>query len=91
MTRLQLVDDAYLANRGHSVKVAPSLLNGREIADLEELVQSIYRPASRAVADLAEGIADRDMHDVIVALRRLVAIGGIARPSADRLERILHV
>lgn len=91
MTRLHLVDDAYLANQQQSVRVAPSLLSIQEIADLEQIVQSVYMPASKALADLVEGLADRDVHKTVVALRRLVAVGGLAQPAANRFERTLRV
>lgn len=87
MTVLRLVDDRFLEQ--HSIRIRPRDLSISQAGELERSAE-VLRTAAKAVADLHEALEARDIHGVIVAQRRLVAVGGLARPSADRLERSLR-
>lgn len=42
--------------------------------------------AAKAVAELIAAVATNDVDGIIAADRRLVAVGGLAKANADRLE-----
>lgn len=77
MTRLRAVPPP---EGQHSIRVP---LTDECLADLEAVTRSVLAPAEVAVRELTEAIRRRDRDAAIPALRRLVAVGGLAKAHAD--------
>ena len=80
MTRLRAVPPP---EGQHSIRVP---LTAECLADLEAVTQSVLAPAETAVRELTDAIRRRDRDACIPALRRLLAVGLIAKSYADFIE-----
>ena len=68
----------------HSIRVP---LTDECLADLEALALKVLAPAEVAVRELTQAIRSRDRDAAIPALRRLLAVGLIAKSYADFVEK----
>jgi hypothetical protein len=84
MTRLRPVDANFRPDAGHSIRVP---LTDECLADLEAITRLVLAPAELGVRELREAISLRDRDAAIPALRRLLAVGLIAKEWADFVER----
>lgn len=82
--KLSLVNPDFRPEGQHSVR-AP--LTDECLADLEALASRVLAPAALGVRELRAAIEGRDRDAAIPALRRLLAVGLIAKELADFIER----
>lgn len=81
MTRLHAVPPS---EGQHSIRVP---LTAECLADLEAVTRSVLAPLEVAHAELLHALTVRDRDLVVPALRRLVAVGGLAKSFADLIAR----
>ena len=81
--KLELVTDKFSQGQ-HSIRVP---LTDECLADLEALALKVLAPAEVAVRELRQAIGSRDRDACIPALRRLLAVGLIAKSYADFVEK----
>ena len=80
---LRVVNDTFRRD-SHSVRVP---LTDECLADLEAIALKVLAPAEVAVRELTQAIRGRDRDAAIPALRRLLAVGLIAKSYADFVEK----
>lgn len=80
MNHLRLVEQGFIPNDSHSVKVMD------ELGELEHVARIVYPAARTAVSELFVALQARDVDGVIAASRRLSSAGELGRLSAQRLQ-----
>lgn len=76
----------HLVTEQHSVRVLPSALTTADIADFEYIAESVWPHGKLALREMELALERRDRDAVIASCRRLLAVGMLAKISADRVE-----